>query len=539
MRLTLAALSVFFVSALAAQQGGELRFCIKSDPKTFNPILVEDAVSETVRYLTGGVLIRLNRRTQELQPELALAWKVSQQGRSISFHLRRGLRFSDETPFSAADVVYTLKALIDPAAHSPVADSFRSAAGPLQVMAAGEDSVTVTFPAPVADIERRFDQVAILSARSPKKEMAVMGPFFIADYRPGVELTLRRNPFYWKRDAGGQRLPYLDTIRLSIQQNREVELLRFRRGQLHLITNLDPQSFDDLARTSPASAYDAGPSLDSEFLWFNQASGAPLAPYKKAWFSSKEFRRAVSEAINRDDLCRVVYRGHAQPAAGPISPANRFWFNAALRPQRFDPAASLQRLQRAGFRLAGQTLRDREGHAVEFSAITNAGNKAREKMAEMIQQDLSSIGIRLNVVALDFPSLIERITRNFQYEACLLGLTNYDLDPNAQMNVWLSSAGNHQWNPNQKTPETPWEAEIDRLMRVQSSELDRKKRKLAFDKVQQIVREEAPFVYLVHRNDLMAISPALHNVAPAALHPQAYWNAEVLSLKTEISRSGH
>lgn len=364
-----------------------------------------------------------------------------------------------------------------------------------------------------------------------------MGPFFVAEYKAGVELVLRRNPNYWKRDAAGQQLPYLDTIRLSIQQNREIELLRFRRGQLHLINNLDPQSFDDLERAAPAAAYDAGPSLDSEFLWFNQAHGAPLPRYKKAWFASKQFRRAVSEAINRDDLCRVVYRGHAQPAAGPISPANRFWVNTALRPHRFDPSASLRRLRQAGFRLTGETLKDAEGHTVEFSLITNAGNKAREKMAAMVQQDLSAIGIKLNVVPLDFPSLIERISRNFQYEACLLGLTNYDADPNAQMNVWLSSGANHQWNPNQKSPETAWEAEMDRLMRAQSSELDRAKRKIAFDKVQQIVWEEAPFLYLVHRNDLMAISSALHNIAPAALHPQAYWNAEALSVGSAISRS--
>src|SRR5437667_3679493 len=90
-------------------------------------------------------------------------------------------------------------------------------------------------------------------------------------------------------------------------------------------------------------------------------------------------------------------------------------------------------------------------------------------MVAMIQQDLSQIGVKVNLVTLDFPSLIERITRTYDYEACLLGLVNTDLDPNSQMNVWLSSAENHQWNPKQSKPATAWEAELDRLMRAQAS----------------------------------------------------------------------
>jgi peptide/nickel transport system substrate-binding protein len=109
-----------------------------------------------------------------------------------------------------------------------------------------------------------------------------------------------------------------------------------------------------------------------------------------------------------------------------------------------------------------------------FSIITNAGNKTREQMAVLIQEDLQKIGVHVNVVTLDFPSLIERMTQSFDYEAIILGLTNVDLDPNGEMNVWLSSSENHQWNPQQKTPETAWEAEIDRLMRAQASSTDLK-----------------------------------------------------------------
>ena len=165
-----------------------------------------------------------------------------------------------------------------------------------------------------------------------------------------------------------------------------------------------------------------------------------------------------------------------------------------------------------------------------FSIVTNAGNKYRERMAMMIQEDVRKIGIKVNVVTLDFPSLIERMAQTFDYEVALLGLTNVDLDPNEQMNVWLSSAENHQWNPQQKAPETAWEAEIDRLMRAQAASADPKKRKDAFDRVQEIVAEQAPFIYLVNRNALSAISAAVHGASPVILSPQTFWNAERLTI---------
>jgi peptide/nickel transport system substrate-binding protein len=137
----------------------------------------------------------------------------------------------------------------------------------------------------------------------------------------------------------------------------------------------------------------------------------------------------------------------------------------------------------------------------------------------------------MNVVTLDFPSLIERMTRTFDYEACLLGLVNTELDPNGQMTVWLSSGENHQWNPAQKTPATAWEAEIDKLMREQASALTEKKRKEKFDRVQQIVYEQQPFIYLVNRNVLTAVSPAVAGAAPTVLSPATFWNIDVLQLK--------
>ncbi len=513
-----------------AQSGGELRFCLRTEPKTFDPLKVDDDASAAIRYLTGGVLVRVNRQTQELEPGLALSWKVSKDGRQISFRLRSGISFSDGTAFSAEDVAYTVQQLMDPALHSATGDAFRSSSGNVETKVISPTQISIRFPAPVAGLDRLFDQVAILSEHSPKKEMAVLGPFMVADYKPGSTVLLKRNPNYWKTDDQGRKLPYLDSIQLDIQPNRDVEMLRFKRGELDLINSLDSEYFDKLAATSPQLVHDAGPSLDSEQLWFNEVAKSPIPAYKKNWFRSASFRRAISEAINRDDLSRVVFHGHAQPAVGPFSPANKFWFNSKLTPQPYSPDAALKALQGEGFRMENGTLKDKDGNEVVFSIITNSGNKYREHMAVMIQDDLQKIGIHVNVVTLDFPSLIERMTQTFDYEAIILGLTNVDLDPNGEMNVWLSSSENHQWNPQQKSPETPWEAEIDRLMRAQASISDVKKRKEAFDRVQEIVVEQEPFIFLINKNALSAVSTAVHGGAPVILSPQTYWNAEWLTV---------
>ncbi len=529
--MLLAGLWLGVLSAHAAAQGGELKFCLRMEPKTFDPLKVDDEASNFVRYLTGGTLVRVNRQTQELEPELAQKWKLSKDGRQITFWLRSGISFSDGTPFSADDVAYTMQQMMDPALHSPTGDAFRSGSGSVDAKVISPTQIAITFPATVAGLDRLFDGVAIISQHSPKKELAVLGPFMLSDYKPGSTVFLKRNPNYWKKDEQGRKLPYLDSIRLDVQPNRDVELLRFRRGELDLINSLDSEYFDKLAASTPQLVHDAGPSLDSEQLWFNEVTKSLIPAYKKNWFRSANFRRAISEAINREDLSRIVYHGHAQPAMGPFSPANKFWFNSKLKPQTYNSEAAFKALQSDGFRMENGTLKDKDGNAVVFSIITNAGSKTRERMAVLIQDDLQKIGIHVNVVTLDFPSLIERMTQSFDYEAIILGLTNVDLDPNGEMNVWLSSSENHQWNPSQKTPETAWEAEIDRLMRAQASSTDPLKRKAAFDRVQEIVAEQQPFIFLINKNALSAVSSKVHGAAPVILSPQTFWNAERLTVQ--------
>ena len=137
---TLLSLAVISGPALA-QSGGELRFCLRSEPKTFDPLLVDDDSSLSIRYLTGGVLMRANRKTQDLEPELAESWTVSKDGKQITFKLRHGVKFQSSDKFkptramNADDVVFSLQRHMDAATASYFGLWF-----------ANVDSITATGP---------------------------------------------------------------------------------------------------------------------------------------------------------------------------------------------------------------------------------------------------------------------------------------------------------------------------------------------------------------------------------------------------------
>ena len=524
--LTAGAMPALVCAAQAPAEPG-LAWSLKYDPKTLDPAKVDDQASELLRYLTGGVLLRLNRHTQQVEPWLAASWTLSADGRLVTFHLRDHLRFSDGTPLTSADVAASLQRVLLPATQAPVAEEFLK---PSAVVVTAPDPLTikVQLPERVVAIGKVFDEIAIEPANHPSEGRVTSGSFTIAEYKRGEFLRLQRNPNYWRHDGAGKALPYLSSVRLDILANREQDELRFVRGQYGVMDSIPPENYALLAKKAPDAAHDMGPSLNTEQMWFNQAPNSPLPAWEKTWFQSRAFRMAVSESIRRADLARIAYDGHATPANGFISPANSVWYDRKLPPIHEDTNAALQLLRQEGFHKAGATLVDRDGHPVRFSILTNAGNRAREKMASLIQQDLGAIGIQVNVVMLDFPALIERLMHTQDYEAALLGLSNVEPDPSSMMNVWLSSSPNHQWNPGEKTPATSWEAEIDTQMKLQAAAAKDADRKRAIDRVQEIVFEQQPFLYLVYPNMLYADSPRLAGVELSVLQPGVVSNIDYM-----------
>src|SRR5262249_25638591 len=160
--------------------------------------------------------------------------------------------------------------------------------------------------------------------------------------------------------------------------------------------------------------------------------------------------------------------------------------------------------------------------------------KNRARMAALVQQDLAQIGIRLNIVTLDMGSVVERMMKSLNYEAVLLGVTGTALDPADHASLWMSKSSTHQCSPSERSPETPWEAEIDGVMQTLSSTYDPAKRKKAAFRLQEIVVEQRPLIYLIHPDALVAVSPALRGAAPVVLSPRVFWNVEYLQLAQQL-----
>jgi peptide/nickel transport system substrate-binding protein len=165
---------------------------------------------------------------------------------------------------------------------------------------------------------------------------------------------------------------------------------------------------------------------------------------------------------------------------------------------------------------------------VEFTVVTNTGNTERIRIATIIQDDLKQLGMRVSVVTLELRALLDRVLTTHEYDACVLSLGNGDGDPYSEMNVWLSSGNTHLWNPGQTAPATPWEAEIDGLMRQQLTTLDVRLRKRLYDRVQELVAQNLPIISLASPSVLVGVTKGLGNFRPMILDHHALWNVEEL-----------
>jgi peptide/nickel transport system substrate-binding protein len=382
---------------------------------------------------------------------------------------------------------------------------------------------------------------------TPANQWAALGPFRLKQYIAGEKLVLERNPYYWKQDAQGNRLPYLDELVFLFVPNADAQVLRFQSGETDVISRLGAENFSVLSRQQrDVTMADAGPGLEYNFLFFNlNEPGEKTSPdlaRKMKWFREVKFRQAISAAIDRDAIVRLVYQGRGAALWGPVTPGNRRWTNEAVP----HPARSVEKaralLREAGFTWTtgasgDSALVDFDAKPVEFSILTSSSNADRTKMATLILDDLKQLGMRVQVVPMEFRSLIDRVTQTKEYEACVLGLVSFDADPTADLNVWLSSGGTHLWNPSQPHPATAWEREVDTLMQEQLAAPSYAPRKKAFDRLQQILAENQPMIFLASPDILAGAKNSIGNFHPAVLEPYVLWNVEQLYLRNSAEHA--
>ena len=525
-------------------RGGTLHVVERAEPKTLNPVIVMDGPSRAIAGRLHADLITMDRLTQKSKPSLAESWTRSTDGRTYTLKLRSGVKFSDGHPFTADDVVFSFAVYVDPKVNSPQRDLLMIDDQPIDVMRRDALTVEVRLPAPYAAAESMFDSIAMLpkhkleaawragklreawSLSTAPAEIAGLGPFRLREYRPGEAIVLERNPFYWKRAADGDSLPYLDAIEMRFAAEEDAQLARFASGELDIVNRVTPKSIPFL-KSQGAVLADLGPGLEYNFLCFNLSPGSS----KLAWFGKREFREALSLVVDREGMARLVFDGKAEPIWGHVTPGNKQWFSSSLARSKRSVATARERLKQAGFSWNSQgSLLDVGGNPVEFSVVVSSSSAERSRMATVLQADFRDIGIQVTITPIEYRSLLDRVLNTRQFDTFLLGLGGGSPDPNAEMNVWLSSGAMHLWNPSQKQPASAWEGEIDRLMKSQVKELDAGERRKLYDRVQNIVARETPLIFLVSPNVVAAAQPNVGNFRPSTLEHSTLWNAEDLYL---------
>ena len=542
------------VSDEPGHYGGALVIAQRSEPKTLNPVTATDVPSREVIGRLTADLIHINRASQQTEPALAKSWTVSKDGRVFTLELRHGLRFSDGQPFDADDVVFSFRVYLDESIHSFQRDLLVVGGKPIEVRRIDQYTVRVTLAEPYAAAERIFDSVAMLPRHLLEKNyrdgtlaqawtlatspngIAGMGPFRVKQYLPGQRIVLERNPYYWRTDRNNNRLPYLNALIFLFVGNEDAQVIRFQAGETDVISRLSADSYRVLSRDAGnrgIQLFDLGPSLEYNFLLFNlndlKSRNLDRIAAKQAWFADLNFRRAVSFAIDREAIIKLALGGRGVALWGNVSPSNKFWIDQTLPHPSRSLEAARELLKSAGFSwLSDGQLVDRHGQLVEFSIITSTSNTQRAKMATIIQDDLSKLGMNVHVIPLEFRGLIDRVFQTYDYEASIMGLGGGDADPNPELNVWLSNGGTHLWHLGEAQPATVWEAQVDQLMRKQMVELNYKERKHLYDQVQELISANVPLIFLATPNILVGVKKDLGNFRPAILEPTTLWNVEEL-----------
>ena len=533
-------------------RGGSLTASIRSAPSTFNRFAPNgnQAPVDALTRLVHATLIRVNRVTGEAEPGLAERWTTSPDGRTFTLTLR-DVTFSDGTPFTAADVLFTFQALYDPAVKSSLAGGVKVQGQPLLLTAPDPRTVVVTLPAAFGPGVAILDNVPILpkhllqpaldagtfgtawGVTTPPASMAGLGPFVIAEYVAGQRMTFARNPRYWRQDSAGVPLPYLDRLVMEVVSGgQDAEMLRIQAGTVDLMTQADVRP-DDIAAlrrlrdTGAIQLVEVGAGVDPNALWFNLTPGN-TAVKSKPYLQRAEFRQAISYAVNRQSIVDTVYLGAAEPAYGPITSGNKTWFSPAAPTTPHDPAKAKALLAAIGLtdRNGDGMLDDEKGKPVRFSILTQA-NHIRERTTTMVQEQLRLSGIAVDVVGLDPNSMIGRFVKG-DYDSIYFGFQASALDPAMNLDFWLSGGSGHVWN---QGPPAPWEKAIDTEMQrhVAASNLAERQQHLL--EAEKIFAENLPMIYFIAPKVTVALSRRVGGAVPVPLDPKVLWNAEALYVR--------
>lgn len=464
-------------------------------------ITSDSASHDVARHIYSG-LVEYDKDLNIIG-DLAESWDVSEDGKQITFHLRKDVKWHDGMPFTARDVEFTYKFMIDDKTPTAYDADFRLVKS-FEVL--DTYTVRVTYDEPFAPALISWS-MAVLPAhllegedvtKSPLLRSPIgTGPYKFLEWKAGESITLKANEDYYK----GR--PYIDRRITRIIPDTATTFLELLNGAVDMM-GLTPLQWTKQTESNPrfTEQYDKYKylSFGYSYVAYNHA---------KEPFNDKRVRQALTYATPKEDIVKGILFGLGIPATGPYKPGT-IWYNDNVRKFDYSIEKSKAMFAEAGWTdTDGDGILDKDGKKLEFELMTNQGNAIRTQICEILQQSWQKVGVKVEIRVLEWATFINEYVDKQKFDALVLGW-NITNDPDL-FDVWHSS----NCGPKKLNFICYKNEELDKLLVEGRQVFDPEKRKVFYHKAQDILAEDQPYTFLYIPYALVAIADRVENVFPA------------------------
>ena len=472
------------------------------DASNLIPMLASDSASHDISGLIFNGLLKYDKNLS-LVGDLAESWEISKDGLTITFKLRKGVKWQDGQEFTAEDVMFGFQTIINPNTRTAYAGDYKEVK---EAAVVDRYTFRVIYKRPFAPGLSSWGSLVVLPKHllagkdintTPFSRNPVgTGPYIFKEWKTGEKIVLRANPTYF------DGRPSLEGFIYRIVPDPATMFLELQAG------GLDFMGLTPLQYTRQTDTY----KMRRDFCRYKYLAFAYtyLGYNLKDWkFQDRRVRQAITHAIHKEELIEGVLLGLGLVATGPYKP-DTIWYNPNVKKYPYDPEQAKRLLAEAGWKASGTdgTLR-KDGKPFEFTILTNQGNETRAKSAEIIQRRLKMVGIQVKIRTVEWAAFINEFIDKKNFETVMLGWT-LGQDPDLY-DIWHSSkVGPKELNfISYKNPE------VDTLLEKGRYTFDQKVRKACYDRIQEILAEDQPYTFLYVPYALPIISSRFHGIKPA------------------------
>lgn len=490
--------------------GGNLINAMAGEPSNLIAMIAGDSASSAI---AGNIFNSLLKYDENLNyvPDLAESWEISNNQKTISFKLKKGLRWADGKPLTSADVLFTWKLITNPNTRTPYASDYQ-----LVKKASTPDPLTfkVTYESSYAPALDTWASLHILPKHILKDE-DINNTFFsrkptgssyykLDEWISGQQVTLKAN------DKSVSGTPLIKKLISRIIPDTSSQFLELTADNIDVM-NINPIQYQ---RVFPARK-----DLQQKIALYKElGNGYTYLGFnlKKAPFNDIRVRQALNYAIDKDEVIKGVLLGLGEAISSPYKPGTR-WNNPNLSPYPYSPSKALELLADAGYIKDKNGSLTKDGKPLKFEIITNQ-NKQREMTAVLIQRRLQEIGVKVSIRVIEWASFVNRFIKTGDFDVVVLGW-GLSLDPD-QYNIWHSS----QQEPGQFNFLGYSNKTVDQLLELGRKELNPHKREKIYREFSKHLLEDSPIVYLYAGYGLSAVHKRVKGIKKPAPPAGIYHN---------------